>query len=269
MLVRRFAACGWDVVATTRRAAGPAGRSLRLDLADPSARWAPLPPADVAVFAAAMTGFADCRASPDLARRVNVDAPIALADRLARQGTRSVLISTNAVFDGARPRQAADAPTRPASLYGALKADAERGFLALGELGAVVRLTKVLDPGHVLFSRWRDALKRNQRIGAFSDLRLAPIALSDVETAVMAAVKGGGILQVSGLEDVSYHAAAVCLAQALCRPAALVEAQSAAKAGIPDSDRPLHTTLDATELAARAPWTPPRPYDVIASVFAG
>ena len=266
MLVRRLAARGWDVVATTRRAPGPG--SIALDLGSATAAEAPLPRVDVAIFAAAMAGFAECRAAPDLARRVNVESPVALAGRLAGQGTRSVLISTNAVFDGSRPHQPADAPTRPASVYGSLKAEAERGFLALGEKGAVVRLTKVLDPAHALLTRWRDALVRNEPIGAFTDLHLAPIALEDVEAAIVAALGGGRIVQVSGRDDVSYHDAATCLARALGKPATLVAAQSAAAAGIPESDRPRYTSLDASELAARTGWSPPSAYDVVTSVFA-
>jgi|FEC22Drversion2_1045045.scaffolds.fasta_scaffold00324_24 dTDP-4-dehydrorhamnose reductase len=267
MLVRSFSAHGWEVIATTRRRSA-ASSNIHLDLSDPQAPGAPLPAADVAIFAAAMTGFADCRAAPERARAVNVDVPVALAERLARLGTRSVLISSNAVFDGSRPRQSADTPPAPTSLYGALKVDAERGFLALST-GSVVRLTKVLDPNHALFTRWRVALMRNERIGAFSDLRLAPIALSDVETAILTAATGGGILQVSASEDMTYYAAALHLARALGKPETSVAKQSSVDAGIPEGDRPLYTSLDSTELATRTGWTPPLPQDVITSVFVG
>ena len=98
MLVRGFKERGWPVVATTRRASAPG--TVYLDLGDSEAARAPLPPVDLAIFAAAMAGFNLCREAPDLARRVNVDAPVALAERLAREGTRCVLVSTNAVFDG-------------------------------------------------------------------------------------------------------------------------------------------------------------------------
>lgn len=267
MLVRGFAARGWEIVDTTRRPSASMNSTVYLDLADPDARRAPLPAADVAIFAAAMSRFADCRASPALARAVNTDVPVALAERLARQGTRSILISTSAVFDGSRPRVSADAPPAPTSLYGTLKAKAECGFLALSDLGGIVRLTKVLDPSHLLFTRWRSALVRNERIGAFADLRLAPITLADVETAVLTVADGGKILQVSALGDLSYYEAAVHLARALGKPATLVDSLSAADAGIPESDRPLYTSLDTAELAFRTSWEPPHPLDVIESVF--
>ena len=268
MLVRSFARRGWEVVSTSRRA-GAGASTVRLDLGDPEAGSAALPSADVAVFAAAMARFADCRAAPDLARAVNVDGPVSLAERFARGGTRSVLISTSAVFDGSRPRVPAEAPPSPTSLYGALKAEAEAGFLRLDGRGAVVRLTKVLDVNHGLFTSWRDALGRGEPVGAFADLRLAPISLADVETAVLAAAEGGRILQVSASRDVSYHEAAIRLAEALGRPPTLVTPQSAAEAGIPPGDRPAHTSLDGGELASRTAWTPPEPADVIKATFVG
>ena len=187
MMMRAFAARGWTIMGTTRRP-DPAGRAIALDLADAnSARTMPLPEADVVLLAAAMARFAECRAAPERARAVNVEAPLAIAERFAARGARSVLISTSAVFDGSRARVPAKSPTRPASDYGRLKAEAEQGILALGPWGAVVRLTKVLHAGHALFAGWRDALRRGEPIEAFADLSFAPIAATDVETGIMAA----------------------------------------------------------------------------------
>src|SRR5437667_10713518 len=83
---------GHQVQGTSRRPDAAGKGYQHLDLADPDVESQPLPSVDVAVFCAAMTRFADCRADPALARRVNVESPVALARRLAGQGARVVLI---------------------------------------------------------------------------------------------------------------------------------------------------------------------------------
>ena len=82
---------------------------LRGDLTDSA-----IPECDVIVLAAAMAKLADCRADPETARRVNVDAQVDLARRAARSGAFVVFLSTNQVFDGTkssmRPRRDARSP---------------------------------------------------------------------------------------------------------------------------------------------------------------
>lgn len=268
-LASDLAGRGWDVTCTTRRRPNVDGSTMSLDLATADPDSTPLPRADIAIFAAAMARFADCRTSPDLARLVNVEVPVALARRLAEQGTRSILLSSAAVFDGASPYVAADAPTSPTTLYGAFKVEAEAGFRELGEMGGVVRLTKVLSGTHALISGWVTALRRHETVAAFDDLRVSPISLRDVTAAVEAAATYGGIVQASGAAQISYRDALAHLAVRLGRPLALVRSASAADSGIPEPERPLHTTLDSTTLSTRTGWAAPDPYELLPRLFIG
>lgn len=267
-LARAYAGEGFEVVGTTRRGPGSDPSVLDLDLARVDAATWPLPQVDVAVFAAAMARFADCRAHPDLARRINVEAPAILAARLAAAGARSILLSTSAVFDGSRPHVPADAPTSPTSPYGAFKSEAEGAFLALGDRGGVVRLTKVLGPVHPLLSGWIDALRAGTAVEAFDDLRMAPIALADVRAGVRAASEAGGIVQVSGSRDVSYRDVLGHIADRLGSRPGLVRTASAAARGIPENDRPAHTSLDTAALSAGG-WRPPDPFALLDRLYLG
>jgi len=261
---------GTAVVGTTRRArSGAPGSRMVLDLAAPDAGAVQLPRVDVAVVCAAMARFVDCREQPELARRVNVSAPAALAARLVVNGTRVVLLSTSAVFDCRSPRVPADRPTSPATAYGALKAEAEAAILALRPHGCVLRLTKVITPAMPLFVDWIGALRRREPIEAFEDLTFSPIAVHDVLTALLAVLAHGGegIYQVSGAGDLSYADAARHLARRIGAPPDLVRAVRAVDRGIPQSEVTRYTSLDAVRLSGLTSWAPPAATDVLDTVF--
>ena len=264
-----LAARGWAVRATSRRGVPGAAALDLAALPDP-----PLPPSpwgapsmETVFLCAAMSRQAACRADPAGAARVNRDAPTQLAQAAAAVGGRAVFLSSSAVFDGARPLRPADDPPCPLNDYGRLKAAAEAGVLHTPG-GAVVRLTKVLHPAAPLFCGWRDALIGGGRIQAFSDLRLAPVALDQVvEALILVATSGqAGVFQISGAMDISYADAARHLARRLGLPADRVEAVSAAQAGVPACDRPTHTSMDASRLAALG-YVPPDPFAVLDRVF--
>ena len=261
---------GTVVIGTTRRArSGMPGSRMALDLAAPDAGKAELPSVDVAVVCAAMAQFADCRERPELARRVNVSAPAALAARLVRNGARVVLLSTSAVFDCRSPRVPAEQRTSPKTAYGALKAEAEAAILALGPRACVLRLTKVMAPAMPLFVDWIGALRRNEPIEAFDDLTFSPIAMHDVLTALLAVLADGadGIYQVSGAQDISYAEAARHLARRIGARPDLVRAVRAVDRGIPESEVTRYTSLDAVRLCGLTRWTPPAAADVLDTVF--
>ena len=92
-LARDLRQRGWAVTGTSRRPSGDAAEgTVRLDLAQLSGPdttgLATLPDCDTLFTCAAMTKFAECRASPDLARRVNAEAPAALAAHFVPRGAR-------------------------------------------------------------------------------------------------------------------------------------------------------------------------------------
>jgi dTDP-4-dehydrorhamnose reductase len=259
---------GWQVHGTTRRPAD--GEDLvHLDLADPQCVAVRLPPVDVAFFCAAITRFSDCDADPALARQVNVLSSVALAERLAAAGTHAILLSSIAVYDGEESRVPAERPVNPNSLYGRLKADAEKGFLAFGGAASIVRLTKVLAPEMPLFNGWIDALAKGLPVSAFEDTGLAPVSIEAVVDILVrvAADAGGGIYQASARDDLTYVEAARHIAERLGASPALVRSDLGAGRGVPAEQLRRFSSLDTTRVDRLTGKVAPAARDVIDEVF--
>jgi dTDP-4-dehydrorhamnose reductase len=255
---------GHDAVTTTRRARAAAHHSISLDLADP---LPDLPEVDVAVICAAMTRLEDCRRNPDLARRVNVTAPLELSRSLIRGGSRVILLSTAAVFDGNRAHVEESARPMPRSAYGRLKAEAEARLLDLGPLASVLRLTKVLMPNAGILSEWIAQLGEGRTVRALSDRRLAPLTVAHAVHAITALIEHGegGIYHASGAADLSYAEAARFLARRIGVGSDRVEAVRAADEH--ESELMPFTSLETGRLSRLSGFAAPEPLDVLQDVY--
>lgn len=261
-------AAGLLVTVTTRHRDQTGPDALFLDLADGGGDFRPVPaagrpPIDAAVLCGAVTDLRRCAGEPDLARRINHGATLAVAAACRDAGIFVVFPSSNLVFDGTRPlRRTGEAPCPP-TLYGRLKAEVEAALLAAGG-GAVVRLTKVLAPDLPLLAGWRSALLAGDSVRAFHDMVLAPVGLNGAAAALLAAAaaRRPGIAHVSGRADLSYEVLAHTLAARLGVPAARVTAVSRRTAGIADNDAPAHTSLAMDGLSPVLGLIPPGLEDV-------
>jgi dTDP-4-dehydrorhamnose reductase len=269
-LYERLSRRGHTVFGTTRRKAKlDSSRAVFLDLAEPQIAVDRLPDVDIAIICAAMARFADCRTQPDLARRVNVTAPAAIARRLVERGTFVVRLSSSAVFDCRIPHVHADHPTAPRSAYGRLQAEAEKAILGLGESASVLRLTKIITSDFALFRNWIAALAQGGSIEAFEDHTLCPLPLAsaiDAATAVLE-FRQGGIFQVSGAGDISYADLARYLLRCLGLPAGRVIPVRAADRGVPEEEVTLYTSMDTARLTTTTGFVPPEPLSVFDDIF--
>ena len=102
---------------------------------------------DVVVNCAAATDVDGCERDPEMALRINAEAPGRLARLCAVRGARLVHIGTDYVFDGVldRPYTEEDEAV-PLSHYGATKLEGDRAVLAASPLHAVVRVSWVFGP---------------------------------------------------------------------------------------------------------------------------
>lgn len=89
--------------------------------------------ADVVVNAGAYTAVDRAESEPDLAKRINADAPGVIAEECERLGALLVHYSTDYVFDGEKdsPYVETDAPN-PRSVYGSTKLLGEQAIQASG-----------------------------------------------------------------------------------------------------------------------------------------
>ncbi len=258
-LCRRLAADGVAVVRGSRRQAAAANGALVLDLAAEPETWPELPAVRAAVICAAIARLQDCDDDPEGSARINVRGTIALAQRLAAQGTYTLFLSSDKVFDGRLPQRRRHDPPAPRTEYGRQKAATERAILELGERGAVLRLAKVLSPELTMLLDWRQALTAGRPVDAFDDMWLAPVrdGFAAGLAARLVAERRPGLFQASGDEDLSYVVLAESLARALGAPPDLVRAAPADPALLPPAARPRHTTLEMDTEARLYGLSPP------------
>ncbi|MBV8860244.1 MAG: NAD(P)-dependent oxidoreductase [Mycobacterium sp.] len=250
--VRKLAADGHRVIATDlgtaaqRKAAGslPAGaEAMWADLTDRGdVNWllAEVSPT-VIIHLAAVIPPAIYR-HPQLGRRVNVDATVALlraAESIARP-PRFVQASSNAVYGSRNPHRHhellhADSPVRPSDVYGAHKAEAEEHVLSSHLDWVILRLGGVIsiEPGAMPFSG--DALFFESALP--TDGRLHTVDVRDVAAAFAAAATAdvtGEILLIGGDESHLHRQKDVGLALAAAR--GLSDVLPAGRSGDPDRD---------------------------------
>jgi dTDP-4-dehydrorhamnose reductase len=89
---------------------------------------------------AAISEPAACDAAPELAERINVALPAALAGAARDSGARFIHVSSEQVFDGANPPFAITSPVNPLHRYGRQKVESELHVLAANSNAAVVRV---------------------------------------------------------------------------------------------------------------------------------
>lgn len=207
-LKKQFEMQGETVYGTTRHKDRLSNTTFFLDLLNPDAFNLPNHiNIDSAVFCAAMSTIKECEENKVLSHQINVDSPIKIARYLKNNfNPFMIFLSSNAVFDGSRPFFSETAPPCPINYYGYCKAEAEKKFAEVTTRLSILRLTKVLYPEHPLIKKWRDALKNNQPIYPFSNVKLAPISLNDVSETIekIAALQQPGIFHLSGDKDISY-----------------------------------------------------------------
>ena len=265
-LVEALRAAGHDVRRTGRR--GGAG-VLHLDLAADNASWTVPVGVDVAYLCAAVTASAECLDKPVRSRAVNVEGTIRIGRKLVDAGCRVIFVSTNMVFDGARAFEAATVPPAPRTAYGSMKAEAERGLLALNADVCVVRFSKVLGPHMPLVTAWREMLLAGRPIHPLTDLVLAPVTL---DLAIQVLLGAGtsvatGILQFTAARDVSYADVARRLAETMDVDAALVQPLSSVESSVVLEHVPHHTTLDSSGATAVVGLRAPDPWQAIDRVL--
>lgn len=225
---------------------------LLLDLAD-----TPSLPDELAgctvVLCAAISSLAACQGDPERARRVNVTGPEALARWCAVTGSHLVFFSTSAVFDGSVMLPDELAGVSPRSVYGNLKAEAERRVVATGCSLSIVRPTKVVHKGMGLFQSWRTDLAAGRCIRPASDMPCAPVRIGDVVDVALALSRHRlpGVWHISSPDECCYSEMASEMAGCWGADKQLVRAATLGELGVGLENVPRHACLGSRRLADR------------------
>lgn len=259
LLLGKNGQVGWEL----QRALAPLGEltacdfdspdELRADFSRPQALPALVERVrpDVIVNAAAHTAVDRAEAEPDLAHRINAEAPGVLAQAAAARGALLLHYSTDYVFDGSgqEPR-AEDAPAAPLSVYGRTKLEGEQAIRAAGCAHLILRTSWVYAARGGNFARTmlrlaaeRDALSViDDQVGAPTGAEL----LADVSAHALLRVRAEPALAGT------YHCAAAGATSWHGYARFVIEAARAAGQPVrvaPDAIRPIATRAYPTPAA--------------------
>lgn len=174
-----------DVIALTHR---------DLDIADASAVRATVEKhrPDL-IINCAVIGVDLCEERPDLARRINVDGPAALAGAAESISSSLLHFSSNYVFDGSRTDRSfytIDDVTAPINEYGRTKLDGENEVINRCERSWIVRTSWVFGPGKDSFlATAHRRLAAGERLRAIADTFASTTRVRDLTARVSEIVR--------------------------------------------------------------------------------
>jgi dTDP-4-dehydrorhamnose reductase len=263
-LASLLAAHGFDIVATRRASAPPAGLEVvTLDLTDAAALEAVLDRErpDAVVHAAVLGRADECERRPDLATNLNARLPGRLAAACRPRGIRLVGLSTDLVFGGDRAFSDERTDTRPLSVYGRTKREGEEALLASDPTAAVARVALVAGRGHGARGTASEgvawALQAGRTVRLFADEYRTPVDPESVAAAIVLLLEGGGsgIYHLGGPERLSRLELGLRVARVLGLPSGGIASALQADHQGPDR-RPPDTSLDSGRARRELGWKP-------------
>lgn len=223
---------------------------------------------DLIIHPAAYTAVVKAESEPELARRINTEAPAVLAEEAARTGAALVHFSTDYVFDGRREgAYTEDLPTNPLNVYGATKRDGELAIAASGAAHWILRTSWVYNLVGNNFMK--TAIRLAQQKEAYTivgDQSGAPTWASTIAAVccrMLAGADGGrdkvaatsGIYHLTAAGATSWHGYATLIARELMSRGVTLKLKDLAHiTPVPTSsyptppERPLNSRLDCGKL---------------------
>lgn len=190
---------GWEVQATYHERLPPLewrAQFSQMDVCDEAqVREVILGCAPTVVIHTASIGSVDlAERDPEAVRRINIGGLQAVARACEKVAALLVFISSNAVFDGANPPYAEDAPRRAVNRYGALKIEAEDWLEASGVPHLTFRPILLYGwplPGgrSNVVTRWVADLEAGHNVEVAEDVYSMPLSASSCADAIWTALR--------------------------------------------------------------------------------
>ena len=175
------------------------------------------------INAAAYTAVDKAESEPELAQRVNVDGPAALAKLSARFDIPLLHVSTDYVFDGNQQTPYVETdPTAPTGIYGQTKLDGELAIQRHATKYIILRTAWVFSEyGNNFLKTMLRLGKERDTLGVVADQIGCPTYAGDIAKALIMIARqlhdGGednakyGVYHYAGDEAVSWHGFAVAI----------------------------------------------------------
>ncbi|GAA0274593.1 dTDP-4-dehydrorhamnose reductase [Halobacterium noricense] len=234
----------------------------------------------VVVNCAAMTDVDECEKRPELAHKINADAPEAMARRCSDRGIGFVHVSTDYVFDGETDEQyGEESEPNPLQVYGQSKLAGDRNVRSAHDSPLVVRPSFVygVNRAHETaeldgFPVWvRSRLTAGQAVPLFTDQYVTPSRAGSTAETLLDLIDDGasGTYHVAARSCVTPYEFGRIIASTMG-----VETDALDKGSQSDVDRPAarpsNTCLDVEKVEARFGRSQPtlqQDVDAIASYF--
>ncbi|MFF5808901.1 SDR family oxidoreductase [Streptomyces sp. NPDC012746] len=209
-LVRQARAAGHTTVATYATKPGSASPTAwrHLDLRDAGSLDAVMSEVRPHLILNASSGSAHWPTT--------AEGPIRLAMAAAKYGTRIVHVSSDAIFSGSDVQYDESSLPDPVTPYGAAKAAAETGVLAVHPKATVARTSLIIGHGRSVHERAVHALAAGTRDGVlFTDDIRCPIHVTDLAAALLELAAGDAteIHHLAGPDAVSRHELGILIAE--------------------------------------------------------
>jgi dTDP-4-dehydrorhamnose reductase len=201
------------------------------------------------INAAAYTAVDRAETEPELAMRVNGEAPGVLAEEAKRAGALLVHYSTDYVFDGTKgsPYREDDA-TRPLGVYGRTKLEGEARVRASGCRHLIVRTAWVYGRGRNFMNAVLAQARKGAALRVVNDQLGAPTWAADIATTTMRMLALEGTYHVSAAGQASWHGVALKLLK-LAGLQTDIFSVTTEQYGAP-APRPRYSVLDNAKLRA-------------------
>ena len=173
---------------------------------------------DAVVHAAAASDPNFCQQNPDESRKINVEAPAAIAALCADLGLPLAVLSSDLVFDGRNSPYAEDDPVNPVNQYGEHKAAAEEMVRSRHPGALVCRMPLMFGFTGSNLKAFDDqiirAIRGNERIDLFVDEFRTPVDARSAARGILQFLdKKSGFLHLGGRERLSRYEMGVRIAR--------------------------------------------------------
>ena len=242
---------------------------IQLDLTDAAAVTAffsSRPAYDVCLHTAALSSPAVCETQPQKAANINHPTAFFQALLQSNQHVTLIALSTDQVYDGAKPLYRETDPADPCNVYGRTKKQMEETLLEMAkERGTIVVLRSSIilgpkapllpDAAHATFLHFIASRGEHETTTFFTDERRSVVSVRDVVAVIQwliehraAAAVASGVYNMGGPESVSRHDMALAVFEHAGYDTARVQAALKAELAPGPVCSPLDISMDSTQL---------------------